>query len=355
MKTIFTRAFLFASGFLLLTIFSCSKKEVIKPTDNNTAVVPVYDAYNHVPLYPTTGIVVDASGNLYMTDIGGSAIWKITPAGNITTFVGGASIGAADGSGAGASFNLPIGLAIDAANNIFVADAANNLIRKVTPAGIVTTLAGSGVIGSANGKGTAASFNFPQGIAVDNNGNIYVADTGNDLIRKITPDGNVTTLAGKIASGKTNGTGSTATFNIPLGLAVDVTGDLYVADAGNNLIRKITPAGVVTTFAGSGYAESNDGVGTLASFNFPNALAIRPNGNLFVTEAHSHNASKITPDGKATAIDLSGFAYPYTLYNWPAGFAPPITLPNGVAFDNTNGNIFILDYGTGILMEGSGS
>ncbi|MFI5163357.1 MAG: hypothetical protein ACHQHN_18910 [Sphingobacteriales bacterium] len=345
-----------ACGLLLLNLYSCSKKETPKPATIDTTPVAVYDSYNHVAMYPTTGLVVDANGNLYITDFSGSSINRISPSGVLTSFAG-SSVGSADGAGSAASFNLPISFAIDAANNIYVADAANNLIRKVTPAGVVTTLAGSGVIGSANGKGAAASFNFPQGIALDNNENVYVADTGNDLIRKITPDGNVTTLAGTVAAGKANGTGTAATFNIPQGLAVDAAGNLFVADAGNNLIRKITLAGLVTTFAGSGSAESDDGVGTEASFNFPNALTIVPNGNLFVTEAHGHNLSKVTPDGKATLIDLSQFDYPY-LGNFPGPYPPgypSLLLPNGITFDKTTGNLFIIDYGRRFLREGSGS
>ncbi|HEY4195977.1 MAG TPA: hypothetical protein VGM63_10605, partial [Mucilaginibacter sp.] len=158
--------------------------------------------------------------------------------------------GADDGTGSAASFNNPTGVAVDASGNVYVADLLNNLIRKIAPGGVVTTLAGSGSIGSADGTGASASFYFPNSLAVDALGNVYVTDDVNNLIRKITPGGVVTTFAGTGLAGSANGLGTTASFSDPAGITLDIAGNAYVADANNNLIRKISPAGLVTTLAG---------------------------------------------------------------------------------------------------------
>jgi len=217
--------------------------------------VVVADTSNTITAEPSflgpSGVAVDASGNVYVADAGDNQIRKISPAGTISTLAGSGDSGAADSTGTAATFNNPTGVALDAAGNVYVADLLNNLIRKVTPAGLVSTLAGSGNIGSADGTGTAASFYFPNSVAVDASGNVYVTDAINNLIRKITPDGTVSTLAGSGSPGSANGTGTAASFNDPAGIAVDASGNLYVADANNNLIRKISPAGVVTTLAGN--------------------------------------------------------------------------------------------------------
>ena len=148
--------------------------------------------------------------------------------------------------------DLPYGVAVDSAGNVYVADYANYTIRKMTPAGVVTTLAGSpGQSGSSDGTGSNARFYYPSGVAVDSTGNVYVADNYNSTIRKVTPAGVVTTLAGSPRQTGTNdGVGSNARFNSPYGVAVDSAGNVYVADTGNSTIRKVTPAGVVTTLAG---------------------------------------------------------------------------------------------------------
>ncbi|MDP6772479.1 MAG: Ig-like domain-containing protein, partial [Anaerolineales bacterium] len=157
----------------------------------------------------------------------------------VKTLAGSGSIGSADGTGTAASFKYPEGLAVDFIGNVYVADTWNHLIRKITPAGVVTTLAGSGYEGSANGTGTAASFRLPSGIAVDGSGNVYVADHTNNRIRKITSAGVVTTLAGSGSEGSADGTGTAASFYYPAGVAVDGSGNVYVAGHGNHLIRKI--------------------------------------------------------------------------------------------------------------------
>ena len=184
------------------------------------------------------------------------------------------------------------GVAVDSSGNVYVADNLNFLIRKITPAGVVTTFAGSGVSGSDNG--TAASFNMPTGIAVDSSGNVYVTDGTTLSIRKITPAGVVTTFAGSGTSGVADGTGTAASFNLPMSIAVDSSGNLYVPDMINSLMRKITPAGVVTTLAASGTAGSTNGIGTAASFASPYGIAADSSGNLYVTDKENVLVRKIT-------------------------------------------------------------
>jgi sugar lactone lactonase YvrE len=201
-----------------------------------------------------TSVAVDATGDAFVTNNGDNTILKITPGGAASVFAGkaGAS-GGQDGAGDVARFATPRGIAIDQAGNLYVADEGNSNIRKITPAGVVSTLAGStGQSGNADGTGPAARFAVPRALTVDAAGNVYVADTDNNTIRKITPAGVVTTLAGRAGeTGATNGTGGAARFSEPRGIAVDTAGNIYVADSGNQAIRQITPDGVVTTVAGA--------------------------------------------------------------------------------------------------------
>jgi hypothetical protein len=183
-------------------------------------------------------LAMDAAGNLYAT--GGNKVMQVGMSGTITVLAGSGNTGSADGTGAAATFNAPTGLAVDGAGNIYVADQLNNTIRKVTPRGIVTTLAGSGVPGFADGPGATASFNKPIGVAADGFGNVYVTDMGNHAIRKISSSGVVTTLAGNGTSGSTDGVGGSASFNQPLGIAMDRNGDLYIPDVADRRIRRVT-------------------------------------------------------------------------------------------------------------------
>jgi len=222
-------------------------------------------------------IAVDGAGNVYVADTYNYTVRKITPAGVVTTLAGLAdNDGSTDGIGCDARFSYLFGIAVDGAGNVYVTDSSNT-IRKITPAGAVTTLAGTpDVHGSADGTGSAAQFWQPWGIAVDSASNVYVADQANNTIRKITPAGVVTTIAGAAGViGSADGSGNAARFNAPAGIAVDSAGNLYVADTYNRTIRKITSAGVVTTFAGmAGIAGSTDGTGGAARFNNRYALAV---------------------------------------------------------------------------------
>ena len=244
------------------------------------------------------GVDVDVAGNVYVADRFNQKIRKITAAGVVTTFAGSGDYGSTDGAASSASFGFPHSVAVDAAGNVYVADGARNKIRKITAAGIVTTLAGSGLSGAADGTGSAASFNSPTDLAVDGAGNIYVADLYNHKIRKITASGVVTTLAGSGVEGSTNGTGTAASFFYPNGVAVDAVGNVYVADVGNNRIRKITTAGVVTTFAGGQtYGSDDSTTGILAGFISPRDVAVDAAGNVYVADAGNNKIRKITTNG----------------------------------------------------------
>ena len=205
--------------------------------------------------------------------------------------------GSSNGTGTQSTFNSPWGVAVDTSGNVYVAERGNHLIRKVTSGGVVTTLAGTaGAPGSSNGTGTQATFNSPWGVAVDASGNVYVADNNNHLIRKITSGGVVTTLAGNAGSfGSSNGTGTQATFSYPAGVAVDSSGNVYVADNWIHRIRKITSDGVVTTVAGiAGTPGSSNGTGTQATFNYPKGVAVDSSGNIYVADTENHFIRKIT-------------------------------------------------------------
>ncbi len=331
-----------------------------------------------------TGVAVDSAGNVYVADLCNHTIRKVTPGGVVTTLAGraGAS-GSADGTGSAARFNEPYGVTVDSAGNVFVADLLNFTIRKVTPSGVVTTLAGlAGSPGSADGTGSAARFGThnwvggPAGVAVDSAGNVYVADTWNYTVRKVTPGGVVTTLAG-LAGGQASadGTGSAARFNSPFGVAVDSAGNVYVADSYNHTIRKVTPGGVVTTLAGlAGSPGSADGTGSAAGFCFPFGVAVDSAGNVYVADQGNNAIRKVTPDGLVTtlagsaarsnqpygvAVDSAGNVYVAVTGGnsigevTPAGVATTLGgfyAPSGVAADSA-GNVYVADTGNNTIRK----
>lgn len=250
-----------------------------------------------------SGVAVDASGNVYVADAGNNLIRKISPGGVVSTLAG--TIVATDTSNtvtAEPLFSAPSGVAVDAAGNVFVADAGNNAIRVVSPSGSVRTLAGNPNAGYADGTGGNARFNNPTGVALDASGNVYVADLLNNMIRKITPAGLVTTLAGNGNIGSQNGAAATATFYFPSSLAMDDSGNLLIADGVNNLIRKIAPDGSVSTVAGNGVAGFLNGLGTAASFNDPAGIATDASGNAYVADANNNMVRKISAAGEVTTL-----------------------------------------------------
>ena len=223
-----------------------------------------------VPAAATTGKITVQVGNQTATSADDFVYVVNAEKNTVATVAGNGSLGFADGNIGDARFYQPTGVAVDVAGNIYVADSENHRIRKITPGGVVSTLAGSGTAGSVEGVGTAAQFNSPRAVAVDATGNVYVADGLNHKIRKITPAGEVSTLAGSGAYGFADGDGINAKFYFPKGIALDASGNLYVADDINHRIRKITPTGTVSTLVGS-TSGSDDGDGNTAKFHNPRA------------------------------------------------------------------------------------
>ncbi|HEY8783185.1 MAG TPA: NHL repeat-containing protein [Mucilaginibacter sp.] len=286
------------------------------------------------------GITIGNNGNLYVSDSYNGIIREVTPAGAVSTVAGTTTIGYTDGAAATAQFYAPHGSAFDAQGNLYVADFGNNVIRKITPAGIVSTYAGNGTAGYRNGAATSANltgtsdtlavFNNPQAVAVDANGNVYVADRGNNVIRKILTTGRVVTLAGHRTAGYVDATGASAAFDNPSGLVVDGQGNVFVSDQANSAIRKITTAGAVSTIAGGNTQAT--------LLNFPSAIAIDKTGNLFIVDEGGRIFEYTTA---SVLYNLAGTANTSGFVNG-AGTSALFNNPQGIAVD-ANGNIYVAD------------
>jgi sugar lactone lactonase YvrE len=238
-----------------------------------------------------TSLTIDRQGNIFSADARDPRIRKITSAANVTTYAGAEEEGFADGTADSARFRGENRIATDEEGNVFIADAQNNRIRKISVSGIVTTLAGSDTAGFKDGKGKTAQFNFPCGIAVDKLGNVFVSDGSNFCIRKITPEGWVTTIAGKKQQGNLDGVSDVALFEFPTDMVVDGQDNVYVLDLSR--IRKISPQGTVSTIAGS-IDGFQDGEGASAKFFTPDGLGIDAQGNIYVADTNNNRIRKIS-------------------------------------------------------------
>ena len=324
---------------------------IISPFDGATTSVGGYPGIAGNSLTSPRGVAINSSAVVYVADTGKNVIRQVVTA-TLANILAGDSLGQSgrtNGVGSAARFNAPGGLAVDSAGTIYVADTGNNELRKIIGS-TVTLFAGStlGAAGSLNGAGSNARFNQPAAIAVDSGGTLYVADTGNHTIRKVTSAGLVSTLAGLAAnSGYADGSGTAARFNSPAGIAVDSSGNVYVADTGNHTIRRITPAGVVTTIAGAaGIPGAATGTGSAARFNGPAGVAVdNTSGIVYLADTTNHVIRKLalgTPSltSSNTASGSYGQAFAYA-----AGYATALTgsgatgLPSWLSYDATTGTL----------------
>jgi sugar lactone lactonase YvrE len=298
------------------------------------------------------GLATDLTGNIYIADTENSTIRRITPDGNVSTLAGlPGNFGSTDAIGGGARFYGPQAVTANNAGQLYVADSANSTIRKITSGGSVSTFAGvAGISNSFDGNGSNAQFYHPEGVATDPGGNVYVADTWNHTIRKITPAGAVTTLAGLAGSfGAADGTNSKARFNRPTGLAVDSATNIFIADSLNHTIRKLTPGGAVSTITGlPGVWGSSDGTNTGARFYLPEGISVAASGNLFVTDSGNQTLRKISFIGTnwivTTVAGLNGFAGSTN----GTGSNAQFFFPAAVAFDNA-GYLYVADTANNII------
>jgi len=323
----------------------------LTPTNTGGAVPATTFATVSTLVNPNTingpfALATDAAGNIYVADYSNNKIRKVTAAGVVTTLAGSGAASELDGTGAGATFNGPDGLAYDGAGNLYVADANGNKIRKIVIAtGVVTTIAGTGAAGHLNGATALTStFNAPDGLAIDASGNLFIADFSNNSIREISAGGVVSTLAGGgvsgTQSGSSGGTGTAALFNQPIDLVADGSGNLFVADYGNNTIRQIViSTGVVTTFAGSGSATFADGTGTAASFSAPASICTDASGNFIVADQNNERVRLISPAGVVTTIAGSGTRAETNGVGTAAAFYFPVA----IAVD-ASGNCYVGDW-----------
>lgn len=299
------------------------------------------------------GIALDPSGNVWVADTFNNTIRRVSPTGVVNTIAGVPTVsGTNDGTGTNALFYYPTTMAFDSATNLFICDSGNSTIRKLDPSGAVTTVAGvPGAFGTNDGPSLSALFYQPGGIALDSHGNVLVADTGSHTIRMISTNGMVSTYAGSPGNpGSDDGTLATATFNSPLACATDADDNLYISDWGNNSIRRISRNGTVSTLAGlPGFAGSDDGTGSQARFDQPFGLRVDPNGNILVAEFANVDIRKITPAGVVTTIGGAAGLYKQAIdgTGFGARFSGPLDVaisPSGLVYVADNSNTIRVGY-----------
>jgi PKD repeat protein len=298
------------------------------------------------------GVAVDQSGNAYVADVMNRRIRRVTPAGTITTIAGTGTAGfSGDGGQAtSAQLNGPFGVAVDQNGNVYIADTVNNRVRRVTSAGQITTVAGTGTAGSTGdgGQATSAQLNVPEGVALDANGNLYVAEFAGHRVRRVTTAGVISTFAGTgtAGSGGDGGQATSAQLRNPIGVTVDAAGNVYIADSGNHKIRRVTAQGVISTFAGTGTAgfTGDGGQATSAQLSGPFGVTVDAGGNVYIGDTGNNRIRRVTSAGTITTIAGTGVAANTSDGN-PASSAQ-INTPTGVAVGrdgslyvaSTNGN-----------------
>ncbi|MFN8273556.1 MAG: T9SS type A sorting domain-containing protein [Flavobacteriaceae bacterium] len=284
------------------------------------------------------GIACNGFGELYIADTGNNKIRKVNASYSVSSIAGNGNSGALDGLGINASFNSPYGIAVNTNGDVYVADYQNNKIRKINSLGVVSTFSGNGNGESIDGQGILASFNRPVSLTIDPSGSILVADFYGHKIRKITPNGNVTTIAGNGEDGNTDGSALESSFSYPVGVVTDASGNIFIADQNNHKIRKISTDGNVTTFAGSGIAGFADGTAATAKFNGPTGITIDDLNNLYVADQQNQRIRKISSGGFVSTVAGNGF-----LFNQDGiGANAYFRWPTGVTIDNT-GYLYVAD------------
>jgi hypothetical protein len=303
-------------------------------------------------LYQPTGVALDTKGNVFIADYFNNRIRKVTAAGIITTVAGNGATGySGDGRQAtNASLNEPHGVKVDAAGNLFIADRKNNCIRKVNSAHVIATVAGNGSAGYSGdgGAATNARLNNPFDVTVDGSGNIFIADTDNQRIRKVNTKGIITTVAGNGVNTYfgDGGAATNASLHYPEGVTVDATGNLYIGDENNLRVRKVNTKGIISTVAGNGIAGyfGDGGAATNASLFYPKNVVIDTHSNLFIADAFNNRIRKVNARGIITTIAGEGL-----MDNGPATNANFCTT-RGVAVD-ASGDLFVVDYGNSRIRE----
>ena len=308
--------------------------------DNGPAVAAQLD-------FPAA-VVVDVAGNLYIVDSGNHRIRRVDSAGMITTIAGTGQLGySGDGAPAvSAQMLFPTGIEVDVAGNLYIADTDNHRIRRVDRSGTITTIAGTGEQGYSgdNGPAVEAQLAYPQRVAVDGNGNLYIADWGNNRIRRVDANGTITTIAGTGGSGFSGdgGPAVAAQLKLPQGVAVDGTGNLYIADTDNHRIRQVVPSGTITTIAGTGGSgySGDGGPAAVAQLNSPSGVAVDGAGNLYIADTENHRIRRMNSSGTITTVAGTGMGFSGD--GGPA-IAAQLNTPAGVAVDGA-GNVYIADY-----------
>ncbi len=300
------------------------------------------------------GVVADNLGNIFVSDYNNNRIRKISSSGIITTIAGGGNCGTnycGDGGPAtSAQLYHPVGLAVDANNNLYIADKDNGRVRMINSSGIISTVAGSTLLGFSGdgGLATAAALQSPTGVALDASNNLYIADSYNYRIRKVNSSGIISTIAGSGTSGFSGDGGQaiSAQLNLPYGVVADFAGNIYIADYNNNRIRKVNSSGVISTIAGSGTAgfSGDGGQATMASFNKPAALAFDGVGNLYIADVYNNRIRKINLSGVVSTVAGGGSCGVSYCGDGGSATAAQLATPIGLSF-NSSGNLYIADFG----------